>query len=624
MKFRLDIGFLRAISVMSVLFYHFKIPFFSGGFSGVDIFFVISGFLMTKIILSGFVDNNFSFIDFYLKRVKRILPALLFLLFFVVIISNVIFLTEDIRLNSKYVFVSGFFLSNVYYWLYSGYFDPSSHTNILLHTWSLSVEWQFYILYPLLLWPFRKLYVNNKKRFFIFFILFTLSSFLLMLILSESYNSFSFYMFPTRAWEMTLGGLAWLLSTASIFKNIATRTKMIIVSISYLIIIGCNVLIDESFLWPSAYTLIPTLPVFIILILNVDFNFLKNKIIQFIGNISYSLYLWHWSLYIVFKYFGFTDVYSIIILIILSFGFAILSYYLIETNNKIVNIKTIAYSLLILSIISSVLFLKPSNVITDTISIYDKEVSEIGSYKALNSEEWEKQFNPYGCFITQSLNFSDYKLADCLKIDSSKKNFLIIGDSHAAQFSSSIREKLKEYNILEASASYTFPFIEPRGKKDSKFLMNLVFNDFINKNYDKIDVVLISTHWLMYRNGALGYKKEDIKENLLATIRYLQNKNIKVLVLGQTETYTIPYPKIIMLNKTFDQNLDSRYIDIEASEVNEYLKSFIPKDVYIDVYNKSVIKYDDEIKTPYMFDENHLTKFGADNLLEFVIKEQNL
>ncbi len=624
MKFRFDIGFLRAFSVLIVMFYHFKIPFFSGGFLGVDIFFVISGFLMTKIIFTSFIHNNFNFKDFYLKRAKRIIPALLFLLFFVLIISNIIFLTSDIRLNSKYVFLSGLFLSNIYFWLYSGYFDPSSQTNILLHTWSLSVEWQFYILYPLLLLPFRKLFINVKKRFIVYFILFTLFSFLLMLLLTENYNSFSFYSFPTRAWEMTLGGLASLFSDESVFKNISLQSKKVVVSLCYILIIGSCLFINESFLWPSVYTLIPTIPVFVILLFNVDYDFLKNKIIQFIGNISYSLYLWHWSLFICFKYFGFTDYYSILILLLLSFAFATFSYYLIETNKKIVDIKVLRLSLLLILLFSIFLFFKPTNKLTQSISIYSKELSDIGNYESLNPKEWDKQFNPCGCFIKQNLNFSDYNLSKCLKIDSNKKNILLIGDSHAAQLSASLREKLWDYNVLEADASYTFPFVKPRGKKDSKFLMNLVFNKFIQKNYKKIDVVLISTHWLMYRNGQLGYKKEDIKDNLLKTIKYLQDKNIKVFILGQTETYTIPYPKIIMLNLTFNKKLDSRYIDKEAEDLNIYFKSFIPKDIYIDVYNKIVIKYDTKTKRPYMFDDNHLTRFGANQVIDIFQKTHKL
>lgn len=620
MKFRYDIGFLRAFSVLIVLFYHFKIPFFSGGFTGVDIFFVISGFLMTKIIVKGLVNNDFNFKNFYVKRAIRIIPALLFLLIFVLIISCILFLTSDLRLNSKYVFLSGFFISNIYFWLFSGYFDPSSHTNILLHTWSLSVEWQFYMLYPLLLWPMRTMIKKNIKKFTVIFVLFTTLSFILMLFLTNDYNSFSFYMFPTRAWEMTLGGLASLLNAENILKNTSLAIRKIVVLISYVVLCVCNVFIDESFIWPSAYTLIVVFPVFIILLFNVEFAFLRNKIVQFVGNISYSLYLWHWPLYLIFKYFGYTDKVSIIILIILSFIFASISYYFVETNKKVDNLKVISIALCSIALISMTLFLKPSNKIVQSMSIYKKEVLNLGDYKTDNPKEWKQQFNPCGCFVTQDLKLSDYNTNKCLNISKIKKNILLIGDSHAAQFSASLREKLPDYNMSEVSASYTFPLLNPRGKEDSKFLMNKVFTEFIENNSANIDIIVISTHWLMYRNGSLGYKREDLKENILNTLAYIKSKNIKVYFLGQTETYTMPYPKILMLNLTFGKTLDKRYLDIEAEDLNNYFKTFIPSDVYIDIYNQTKIKYDSNNKIPYMFDDNHLTRFGADQIVEILKK----
>ena len=154
MKFRNDIGALRALAVLAVLFFHFKIPYFDGGFSGVDIFFVISGYLMTHIILKGFEDHIFSFRQFYIKRIVRIIPALLFLIIGLAIIGNLILLPNDLQQLGNNSFFSILFISNIDYYIHSGYFDLASQNNILLHTWSLSVEWQFYLLYPVLLYPF--------------------------------------------------------------------------------------------------------------------------------------------------------------------------------------------------------------------------------------------------------------------------------------------------------------------------------------------------------------------------------------------------------------------------------------------------------------------------------------
>lgn len=625
MKFRFDIGFLRAFSVLIVMFYHFKIPFFSGGFLGVDIFFVISGFLMTKIVLSGIDKNTFSFYQFYLKRAKRIIPALLFLLLFVLIISMTLFLPADLRLNSKYVFLSPIFLSNIYFWLYSGYFDPSSQTNILLHTWSLSVEWQFYILYPILLLPLKNVYLKRKKTFTMLFFIFTLSSFILMLLMTKEYNSFSFYMFPTRAWEMTLGGLVVLLPVDYFSKFIADKFKKTVVLFCYVVLVLSTIFIDDSMIWPSVLTPIPVLAVFLILSLNVEFKLFESKIIQFVGNTSYSLYLWHWPLYIVFMYFGLGNILFVLLLIVLSLIFATLSYFYVERNEFIIKTNSILIVMTITLTISSFLFFRPTNEIVQSLSIYNKDLLNLSFNSAFRSAEdnkkWIAQNNPCNCVITQNLTYKDYDEEKCLSIVLGKKNILLLGDSHAAQISGPLREKLgSNYNVSEASASYVFPFVDAKGKKDSKFLMNKVFNEFIKYNYQNIDVVLISTHFLMYRNGSLGYSRDDLGKNLLKTITYLRNLGIKVVVVGQTESYSMPYPKIRSLSQTFGKNLESRYIEKDGYELNEYFKTILSDDVYIDVYNSKIQKFDKKTKEIYMFDDNHLSKYGADQLVPIIIK----
>src|SRR5690606_34861538 len=179
MEFRYDIGILRAIAVLIVLFFHFRIPGFDGGFIGVDVFFVISGFLMTKIVLGGFSRDSFSLLDFYTKRARRIIPPLLVLGVIVVLLSALLFFNRDAAQNGKNVLLGSLFVSNVYFWLYNGYFDSASQDNIFLHSWSLAVEWQFYMLFPVLLMPLKRMYLRRRKLFNAIFIAATIASFVL-------------------------------------------------------------------------------------------------------------------------------------------------------------------------------------------------------------------------------------------------------------------------------------------------------------------------------------------------------------------------------------------------------------------------------------------------------------
>lgn len=621
MKFRYDIGALRAFSVLVVLLFHFKVPFFSGGFLGVDIFFVISGFLMTKIILSGIKNNTFNFFEFYIKRYKRIVPALLFLLSFIILASVVLMLPQDIRLNCKYVFLSSIFSSNVYFWLYNDYFDAASQTNILLHSWSLSVEWQFYLLYPLLIWPLRKLYFNNKKKVIYIFTFFTFLSFLLMVFFTKEYNSFSFYMFPTRAWEMTMGGLATLIPF-SFFEKLKISKNLTLV-FCYTTLITCTVFINESMLWPSFITLVPVFAVFLILYLNTEFKILRNKLIQFIGDISYSLYLWHWPLYIIFNYYGFNSYASVLVLLLLSFGFAIVSYYIIENNLFFRNKRIITIYLIFVLLLSSLLFYKPLNPIVEKLSIFNSNILEQSQLLDDNNIERVKQFNSCGCFLSQNLKYANYNKEVCLTINDNKKNVLLLGDSHAAQISLSLREKLpNNYHLLEASASYVFPLIETNGSKESKKLMEKVFKDFLEINSEKIDLVIISAHWLMYKNNQLNYDKKALLIELNKTLEFFKKKNLKVVLVGQTETYTISYPKIVALNEALRDKMDSNYINYEAHELNTLFKEKLKNFNYLDVYNHpDMIKNDLNSGKLYMFDNNHFSKYGADQLVEILLKK---
>ncbi|MFS1936404.1 acyltransferase family protein [Vibrio splendidus] len=171
-------------------------------------FFVISGFLMTSIIFRGLEDDNFKLFKFYVARANRIIPALA-VLCLVLLVFGWFYLTPvDYRALGKHVASSMGFLSNVIYWRESGYFDAASHEKWLLHTWSLSVEWQFYILYPIVLVALKKfLSLENLKRLIV---IGTISGFVFSVIATMKWPNPAYYLLPTRAWEMMMGGVAFL------------------------------------------------------------------------------------------------------------------------------------------------------------------------------------------------------------------------------------------------------------------------------------------------------------------------------------------------------------------------------------------------------------------------------
>ncbi|WP_313098804.1 acyltransferase family protein [Epilithonimonas sp.] len=614
MHFRSDISFLRAISVLIVMFFHFQINGFSGGFIGVDVFFVISGFLMTQIILKGIDSNTFSLKQFYIKRINRIIPPLQILLLFVLLISVVFFFKTDLKLNAKYTFLADFFVSNIYFWRYIDYF--SSTDNILLHTWSLGVEWQFYLIYPIFFLFLKSITKNKEKRFWSFVLGLSFLSFLWMIKVSSTDNNFAFYMLPSRFWELSIGGLAYIMGKNN---KLNYTPKIVIVTAGIIAIILCSIFINERNIWPSFYTIIPVLSTVAILGMDIDIKIFSNRLVKFFGDISYSLYLWHWPWFILFKYFGFLGGYYTIVLIALSILSAYLSFRLIEKNSKFNNINFAIISSITVASIATIIFFKPN--LISSFSIYKSEKFQIADYENKYKEtKKDKQFNPCHCFITNSQKIGDYDFKNCLKISTDKKNVLLIGDSHSAQYSSSLR-KLRNINLLEASAGYVFPFPDSRGKKDTKQLMDYVFRDFIPQNHKKIDLIIISAHWLMKKNPNLHYSNQEIKSELIRTISYLEKYHINYLFLGQTEAYSISYPKILMLKNLGRTEQD--FLINDAQKTNEILKSIIPARHYIDLYeSKEINKIDGQGKTPYMFDGNHYSEYGARQVVENIIMKR--
>lgn len=331
-KFRYDINGLRAYAVAFVVLFHFGILGFSGGFIGVDVFFVISGFLMTKIIVSSIENNNFNFLKFYISRANRIIPALIALCLVIAVVGWFTLTQQEYRDFGKHAATSLGFISNFQYFRESGYFDAISHEKLLLHTWSLSVEWQFYILLPIFLFLVHRAFKSNKSLK-VSFVLLLLISFVLSIVISKINPSAAFYLLPTRAWEMMAGGLIYLFFSNTRLNNKQSLTLEII---GFTLIFGSAALFTTTTLWPSYNALIPVVGTFLVLLAaNNNSFFTSNKIAQFLGNTSYSIYLWHWPLVFYLNYFELSQgVLFVILAILLSVLLGWLSYKFIETPTR--------------------------------------------------------------------------------------------------------------------------------------------------------------------------------------------------------------------------------------------------------------------------------------------------
>lgn len=293
MKYRAEVDGLRALAVVPVILFHAGIEHFSGGFVGVDIFFVISGYLITTILIDDLNNNRFSIVDFYERRARRILPALYFVMLSCIPFAWMWMIPSQLVEFSNSLVAVSLFVSNFLFWKESGYFESAAEEKPLLHTWSLAVEEQCYILFPiflLLAWRY------GRERVFWMIVLPAVLSLVLGEYGARKFQAANFYLTPTRAWELFSGSIA-----AFIVQRRGVRKNNVLSVIGLAAIIFSIFAYDESTPFPSVYTLVPVVGV-VFLILFADKSTLPAKILSNslfvgIGLISYSAYLWHQPLF---------------------------------------------------------------------------------------------------------------------------------------------------------------------------------------------------------------------------------------------------------------------------------------------------------------------------------------
>lgn len=597
--FRLDINALRFIAVIGVVLFHFKVSFVNGGYAGVDIFFVISGYLMYSILSKKDITFKNSLI-FYKKRLFRIYPALLVMLILASAIT--IFITPPSFLSDtfKEIITTLSFTSNIYFWRTLNYFSGSSDGYFLLHTWSLGVEFQYYIIFPVILYIIKKF---NKFESLIISIL-VIFSIILMVIFGKNHSEYTFYLLPFRAWEFLLGALAFTLKNK---VNKAPKTTEIL---SLSIILLFYIFVQESLTWPNLSALIPTLATALILHANVENNkiLLKHKYIQNIGLWSYSIYLVHWPIVSIlyFKSIEFTFITQIIATIVSIFlGF--LSYKFVEQKFTF-NFKT--YPIFIALTICSIFLIKkydlskywssPNSLILDQYLKYassDKNKQQF----SINSTDGKT------CFLTsRNNNIKLFNKHECLNAKNNKKNILLLGDSHAAEFSSALKEKYINYNFSQITASGCPAIIDTNGTQYCKDLMNFAFKDFIESN--NFDLIIVGSDWNNF------YSSNDIIKGITSTNNFLKLHSKKVYFISQTMHFNLPVPQLLQI-KGIHTNLNI-YKNRETEKVYNDMNSKLVDVNFIDLYNvacklnncKFILNNSYE---PIFFDNNHFSPTWA-------------
>ncbi len=594
MYYRSEIDGLRAIAVLAVVIFHINPTFLPGGFIGVDIFFVISGFLITKIIFKQINDGEFNLSNFYLKRIKRLLPLFFSVAIVSLILGYFLLYPSIYKVLSRDVIASNLFLANVMASISGNYFDADK-VKPLLHLWSLAVEEQFYIIFPTLFLVLFKFL--NRYKLFILLILF-LSSLMLAEWMSATprYAHYSYFLLPTRMWELLAGCIL-----AIVQPNPIKKYNIFISYLGVVFIILGLVLINENSVFPGLITLLPIVGSLLIIIAgNKGFGYLlSSKIILFIGVISYSMYMWHWPLIIFYKViypdFQFHIISGIVFIASLIF-ISHLSKKYIEDYFRFKKIKSgflVIWSYLLIPTILLVtlsLFIYFSKGIPSRYNVDEKiNVTSTVKCPALT----------VGCFITNN--------------KSTDNQVLLLGDSHAQHFANLFGLWFDQNNLslkLYSSGGcnfYSDEVISPNCENVKEELRNVI---------SKSKTIIIAK-----RSDNL-YKDEKFLQEFTDYINALTHEGHNIILIKQVPKFLNSgfLEKWMQARRYGFEFVDKDFVIDENYKLSNSIleeKFKDNKQVYILDFNDIltpngvVLKYDEK-GIPIYYNSNHLTAYGAE------------
>lgn len=546
--YRPDIDGLRAIAVLLVLIFHFDL--FSvgggGGFLGVDVFFVISGYLITRIIVKGLENNNFKISTFYIRRIRRLAPALIIVLIGTFIFGCIVLFPQDLKSLSEQILYSQFYLSNIFYWQSINYFGLRADHVFLLHTWSLAVEEQFYIFFPIGL---ILIYKFAKNWFWHLLGLLFVLSFMLNIGFVNSKPEATFYLMPTRGWEFLAGSLIIPFESKIQFllrKSLAS-TALMFTGLTTLLVSA--VIYQDNIPFPGSYALLPVIgTTFLILggthihTTNPLHQLLTSKPFRYIGDISYPLYLVHWPIHV---YAGklLADQYTKnwhIVMFCLSFVLAAFVYHLFETPIRQSRFFKVSKNLLVTYFFG----------VIATVAIFAIVFSSEGLPKRFTTEVLQlASFSSDRNMDTQRCIYTDDK--DLSKSDSycklgdleTESTWLIYGDSHAWAGHEAISQWLEKRD-----ESGLFIFLDaciPLSKSKAGNIreqrcsyMNQEILDFAGTMPSLKNIFLVS----IWRPGDDKRDQQEFNKNLISTLNYYKEIKRSVYIWEPLSTSPFSLP----------------------------------------------------------------------------------
>lgn len=618
-SYRPEIDGLRAIAVLAVIFFHAGFSAFKGGFVGVDVFLVISGYLITRIIVQEHQSGTFYIAKFYERRVRRIIPALVAVVLFTFAVAYFILLPEEMRSFAKSMISASLMVSNFQFLTESDYFDTATQLKPLLHTWSLGIEEQFYVAFPLLLVLLLR-YVKSKLSLILFAI--GMLSFFYADFISTVSREVNFYLIFSRAWELLAGaGVAFY----SVQKNQAANHNAynLFGLLGLMMIAGCIILLSPAVPYPGRYALIPVMGTVLILRYgtpnSIAVSLLSHRVLVGLGLISYSLYLWHQPVFALSTIqLGELSTLAAILCMLLILGLSFLSWKFVELPFR--DKEKISSSKLMMCALTGLL------------------LCIVIGYVGYQSQGFKQRYTPQQIKLLDMLDANKnrgYVFKNMVKLDVFNHPFskikhrklLIVGDSFGGDFTNMVIENhaFKDYEIrtLYIPARCQFylgktpinQFIAPNDRhlcedaqKSLKFLQN---------NVGQVNVVVMAFSWT-----------EWAAQHISESIKVLHLQPHQSLVVVGTKGFPINKRKI--LNTQYKDLLKiGTYTPKKISNINLILSQNISPNSFINPQqlvcnsNGSCPLFTPNAE-PISSDGGHLTNYGAKYFGKLIVASQVL
>jgi peptidoglycan/LPS O-acetylase OafA/YrhL len=646
-QYRADIDGLRAVAVVPVILYHAGVPQFGGGFVGVDVFFVISGYLITSLIAGEIASGRFSVLDFYQRRCRRILPALYAVMTFCAVVGYLVYAPADLKRLGQAIVGTTLFLSNVVFWLQTGYFGAQFDELPLLHTWSLAVEEQFYATFPLYLLFVSRFMPSHRRA-----VTLTLCGF------SFALSAWSVHVFPeatfflpiTRAWELLIGALLAI----DFVPKIEGAKWRHLAGVTGLAMIGAAVFgYSERTPFPGTAALLPVLGATLVIWAGIDTGnpvktLLSQRWIVFLGKISYSLYLWHFPLLAFASYLNVTklSLRTTAAVLALSLGVSLLSWFLVEQPFR-----------------RAQKGLSPNRLFFPPVAIAMCVFCAVGLYATRGGGLPDRLTSATRQILAEADDFDRDRL-DCALYGPavptgqscwlghkpySTPQFVLWGDSHAEAWRPAFDEIAARYNKtgIFVGRVACAPIIEidrldePECATENAEILRFILST------SSIRTVVLSARWGLWAEGS-RYKKENRKPpvvylvplnsvpagpkqnrtvlafGLHETIATLRGNGKEVWLIGPVPEIGYPVPRSMYIQKLgINPSLEIRPTREEYQQRQSFIislfdrlqKEFHVKVIWPDLAlcNQHYCQIEQNGK-PLYIDDNHLSVYGAKSL----------